>query len=139
MNRCARRPLGLRGRALAAALTCAFALLPAIGLAQHRGFPEHALRGLMVVGTPPDISINGKAERLSPGARIRNTNNTIVFANSLIGEKLVVNYVRESNGMVHEVWILNGFEQAQPRAGASDMVIHNYRSGSDAESPPNTR
>ena len=134
MNRCARRPLGARGQALAAALTCAFALLlPTPGHAQHRVFPDHALRGLMVVGTPPAITINDKAERLSPGARIRDTDNRIVFANALSGQQLVVNYVRENNGMVHEVWVLNAYEKAQPRAGASDMVIRNYRAASDAD------
>ena len=38
-------------------MTCAFALLPAIGLAQHRGFPEHALRGLMVVGKTQEACV----------------------------------------------------------------------------------
>jgi hypothetical protein len=132
MNRCARRPLGLRGRALSAALTCVFALVSPPSQAQHRAFPDQAMRGQMVVGTPPAITINGKPERLSPGARIRDTDNRIVFANTLSGQQLVVNYVRESNGMVHEVWLLNALEKAQPRAGASDMEFRNYNSGSDA-------
>ena len=133
MNRCARRPMGSRGLALAAAVTCAFALFPSLSHAQHRVFPDHAQRGLMVVGTPPAITINDKAERLSPGARIRDTDNRIVFANTLSGQQLVVNYVRENNGLVHEVWVLNTYEKAQPRAGASDMVIRNYRAASDAD------
>ena len=132
MNRCARRPMGSRGLALAAAVTCAFALFPSLGHTQHRVFPDHAQRGLMVVGTPPAITINDKAERLSPGSRIRDADNRIVFANTLSGQQLVVNYVRENNGLVHEVWVLNAYEKAQPRAGASDMVIRNYNSGSDA-------
>jgi hypothetical protein len=140
MNRCARRPLGARGQALAAALTCAFALLlPTPGHAQHRVFPDHALRGLMVVGTPPAITINGKAERLSPGARIRDADNRIVFANTLSGQQLVVHYVRENTGLVHEVWLLNAFEKTQPRAGASDMQFRNYNSGSDATPAPAAR
>ncbi|MDP3521112.1 MAG: hypothetical protein Q8S02_10870 [Hydrogenophaga sp.] len=137
MNRCARRPLGARGLALSAALTCAFALFPPLSQAQHRAFPDQAMRGQMVVGTPPVITINGKTERLSPGARIRDTDNRIVFANTLSGQQLVVNYVRESNGLVHEVWLLNAFEKAQPRAGASDMEFRNYNSGSDANNNNN--
>ena len=133
MNRCARRPLGWRGRALSVALTCAFALLPSLGHAQHRVFPDQAQRGLLVMGTPPALTINGKAERLSPGSRIRDTDNRIVFANTLTGQQLVVNYVREANGMVHEVWLLNPFEKAQPRAGASEMEFRNYNTGSDAD------
>ncbi len=137
MNRCARRPLGTRGLALAAAVTCAFALLPTLGHAQNRVFPDQALRGLLVVGTPPAITINDKPERLSPGARIRDTENRIVFAHSLAGQQLVVNYMRESNGMVHEVWVLNAYEKTQPRAGASDMVIRNYSSGSGSNADNN--
>ena len=88
---------------------------------------------VLVVGTPPAVTLNGKPERLSPGARIRDADNRIVFANTLSGQQLVVNYVRENNGMVHEVWVLNAYEKAQPRAGASDMVIRNYRAASDAD------
>ena len=103
-------------------------------IARHFG-RHHALRGLLVVGNPPAITLNGKPERLSPGSRIRDTQNRIVFASTLTGQQLVVNYVRESNGMVHEVWLLNPYEQAQPRAGASDMEFRNYNTGgNDADS-----
>lgn len=143
MNRCARRPVGARGLALAAATTlafaCALALPPAPAQAQQRVFPDQAQRGLLVVGTPPAITLNGKSERLSPGARIRDTGNRIVFAHTLAGQQLVVNYTRENTGLVHEVWLLNAFEQAQPRAGASDMVFRNYNQGSDAGTAPATR
>ena len=67
MNRCARRPLGTRGLALSVALTCAFALLPSFGHAQQRGFPDHALRGLLVVGNPPAITLNGSTLKSVPG------------------------------------------------------------------------
>ena len=111
-------------------------LTPALQIAeaaQRHGV--QVLWTLMHYGTPPDISINGKAERLSPGARIRNTNNTIVFANSLIGEKLVVNYVRDGLGLVHEVWVLNPAEAAEKRAGAT--TERNFRFSSETEPNPN--
>ena len=61
MNRCARRPMGSRGLALAAALTCAFALVSPPSQAQHRAFPDQAMRGQMVVGTPPSITITNSS------------------------------------------------------------------------------
>lgn len=131
MNRCARRPLGARGLALTAALTCAFALFAPSAQAQNRVFPEHALRGLMVIGEPPSITLNDKPETLAPGARIRDTDNRIVFASHLSGQQLVVNYTREGTGLIRDIWVLNAYEQTQPRAGASDMVFRNYRTETD--------
>jgi hypothetical protein len=140
MNRCARRPLGARGLGALVALASAFALTSPAALAQNRNFPEQAMRGLLVVVNPPDITLNGKAERLSPGSRLRNANNLIVFPQDLRGQQLVVNYTREATGLVHDIWVLTPTEAAQPRAGASDMVIRNYRSGTEpGASNPTTR
>src|SRR3990167_3401206 len=71
-----------------------------------RNFPRAALRGLLVVRAPPEISLNGKADRLSPGARIRNVNNNYVLSGALLGQELLVNYTRDSAGLVYEVWVL---------------------------------
>lgn len=133
MNRCARRPLGGPWAGLLAS-ALALALLPPAAHAQGRMFPEQALRGLLVVNNPPAITINDQPARLSPGSRIRDTSNRIVFAQGLIGQQLVVNYTRESTGQVHEIWLLTPAEAAQPRAGASDMVIRNYSSGTATDS-----
>jgi hypothetical protein len=35
----------------------------------------------------------------------------------LLNKKLVVNYVRDNTGLVHEVWILNAEEAKEKRAG----------------------
>jgi hypothetical protein len=78
-----------------------------------RPFPPNTLRGAMVVINPPDLVMNGKAERLSPGARIRGANNMLVMSGSIVGQNLLVNFVREPNGMVHEVWILTEAEAKQ--------------------------
>ena len=72
-----------------------------------RQFPPTALRGEMVVVAPPDITLDGKADRLSPGSRIRGTDNLLVMSGALVNQKVVVNYLREAAGNVHEVWILN--------------------------------
>ncbi|MEO6322819.1 MAG: hypothetical protein ABIR56_19250, partial [Polaromonas sp.] len=77
-----------------------------------RQFPPAALRGEMVVQAPPVITLDGKADRLSPGARIRDANNMLLMSGTLVNQKVVVNYLREGAGNVHEVWILNS-EEAQ--------------------------
>lgn len=84
-----------------------------------RQFPKAALRGLLVVRAPPDISLNGKADRLSPGARIRNVNNNYVLSGALLGQELLVNYTRDSAGLVYEVWVLSAEEAREKRAGLS--------------------
>jgi hypothetical protein len=75
-----------------------------------RQFPAAALRGEMVVQAPPVITLDGKADRLSPGARIRDANNLLVMSGALVNQKVAVNYLREGPGNVHEVWILNSEE-----------------------------
>ncbi len=58
-----------------------------------RQFPPAARRGTLEVTAPPNVLINGQAERLSPGARIKNTNNTLALSGSLVGQRLLVNYL----------------------------------------------
>jgi hypothetical protein len=77
-----------------------------------RPFPPATQRGVMIVTQPPELVLNDKADRLSPGARIRGTDNMLVMSGSIIGQKLRVNFVREPGGMVHEVWILSDAEAA---------------------------
>lgn len=75
-----------------------------------RTFPPNAKRGELEVTTPPNVRLDGKAERLSPGARIRGTNNLLVLSASISGQKLPVMYSREAMGMLHEVWLLTADE-----------------------------
>ncbi|MGV8804067.1 MAG: hypothetical protein ACWA6Y_03800 [Polaromonas sp.] len=97
-----------------------------------RTFPAAALRGELVVTAPPLITLDGKAERLSPGARIRDANNLLVMSGALVNQKLAVNYLRESAGQVHEVWILNSEEiqQKRPNSKASGFSL-----GSSTDTP----
>jgi hypothetical protein len=67
----------------------------------------------MQITTPPELLLNGKAERLSPGSRIHSDNNMLVLSGALVGQKLLVNFVREPHGLVHEVWILTEDEARQ--------------------------
>ena len=77
-----------------------------------RPFPPSAERAAMVVTYPPIIQLNGKPDRLSPGARIRGQNNLLQLSGSLVGQNLLVNFVRSPTGEVHEVWILTEAEAA---------------------------
>lgn len=128
---------------LKAACAAALLLLPALALAQNatdqlqRQFPEQARRGVLRVTAPPDIELNGQPERLSPGARIRNTDQRIVMPQQLVGQELPVNYLREGMGLVHEVWLLTPAEQAQHRAGKDERGQRNDRFASEANPPAN--
>lgn len=72
-----------------------------------RNFPPAVVRGTISFKSPPEIIVDGKPERLSPGARIKNEHNLLVLTAALAGKEFVVNYKRENiGGMVSEVWIL---------------------------------
>jgi hypothetical protein len=78
-----------------------------------REFPHRALRGVLQVTAPPDVLLDGKADRLSPGVRIRSPQNMLVVSGALAGQALVVNFTREQSGLIHEVWLLTPDEAAQ--------------------------
>ena len=102
--------------ALAASLWC----LP--GAAQvQRNFPPTALRGELVVGVPPLVSLNGDASQLAPGARIRGQNNMLQMSGSLEGSKLIVNYTLDMSGQIRDVWILTS-EEASKRPWPKAML-----------------
>lgn len=125
MNRCDTfpprgGPLVLRLLARWLATACLAAALPALAQfapdAVQRQFPDSAKRGQLTVLSPPVIELNGQPDRLSPGARIRNTENLIVMSGTLTGQPLLVNYTRDPTGLVHEVWILTPQESARRRS-----------------------
>jgi hypothetical protein len=104
--------------AACAVITCASATFSLNSAAQTRDFPASALRGELEVITPPQVLLDGKADQLSPGARIHGTNNLLVLSGSLVGQTLWVNYTREIGGTLSEIWILTDAEMALDRAGA---------------------
>jgi hypothetical protein len=83
-------------------------------LAVQRNFPAKALRGTLVMVAPPDVALNGEPARFAPGARIRDTNNLIVQTGALGGARLVVNYTRDLDGLLREVWLLRPEEAERP-------------------------
>jgi hypothetical protein len=92
-------------------------LLSLAGAAAHaqvqRYFPANALRGELLVLTPPAVLIDGKEARLAPGARIRGENNMLAMSGALADRKLTVHYTLELNGMLLDVWVLTPQEMAR--------------------------
>ncbi|MDP3761607.1 MAG: hypothetical protein Q8R01_13950 [Ramlibacter sp.] len=90
----------------------ALALLAGLASAQgiRREAPKDVVLGKMVVTAPPQVTMDGKPDQLSPGSRIRDLNNMIVLSGGLAGKALPVVYKRDAAGLVHEVWILTEAE-----------------------------
>ncbi|MGA0571810.1 hypothetical protein ACO2Q9_13925 [Variovorax sp. VNK109] len=144
MNRCTAlpaNPLAALALTLATGLLAVLATLPVSSAHAQataatpavRQFPANALRGTLVVVAPPEIRIDSKAERLSPGSRIRGMDGMLVMSGAIVGRSLVVNYTRESNGMVHDVWILTDAEIAEKRPHATPP--RNFIFGSEGDAP----
>jgi hypothetical protein len=117
MNRCPSPRLHWRKLLLAVGLAVLQGLLtPATAQTTIRPFPPAAQRGAMQITQPPNLLMDGKPGRLSPGARIHDVNNMLILSGALAGKPLLVNYVLEPLGLVHEVWILNAAEAQLTRA-----------------------
>ena len=79
----------------------------------HRVFPAQALRGVLLVGQPPEVLVDGQPALLAPGVRIRSADNLITPAARWAGQATVVHYRREvTTGMLLDVWVLNPVELA---------------------------
>jgi hypothetical protein len=100
-------------RCLCAALVglCLVALPATAQIA--RKFPADALRGALVITSPPEVTLNGAAAHLAPGARIRGQNNLFALTGSLVGQRLLVHYTIDNQGLVKDVWILTADEAAK--------------------------
>ncbi len=84
-----------------------------------RAFPNHAFRGTLVVTSLADATIDGNKLLLAPAFKLYNPQNMAVRPNTMLDQKLTVNYVIEkSTGRVHAAWILNSQEVAIKRASA---------------------
>ncbi|MBI2772815.1 MAG: hypothetical protein HYX47_24585 [Burkholderiales bacterium] len=78
-----------------------------------REAPKDVKAATMVITAPPEITLNGKPDRLSPGSRIRDLNNMLVLSGGVVGKNLPVVYRRDAAGLVHEVWLLTPAEYAR--------------------------
>jgi hypothetical protein len=86
--------------------TCLLVASAAFAQGIQREAPKDVVLGRMIVTAPPEITMDGKPDRLSPGARIRDLNNMQALSGGLVGKALPVVYKRDPVGLVHEVWIL---------------------------------
>jgi len=78
----------------------------------HRQFSPQTLRGEFLLVQTPDVLLNGKPARLSPGARVRGDSNLLQQPASLAGQKLTVHYTQSADGLILDVWLLNPVELA---------------------------
>ena len=111
----------MRSKILSATGLCASLsiALASSAYALERPFPANAKRGTLSMQAYPTITMNGQERRLSPGATIRNTNNTIDMPASLRGREYVVNYTDGPGGLIERVWILKPEEAAKPAPNES--------------------
>lgn len=89
-----------------------------------RNFPEGTLRGEFMVVAAPEILLDGRADRLSPGARIRSAENMVVTTGAITGQNLLVNYTRDAAGLVREVWVLTATEASVKRASVERPFLN---------------
>src|SRR5664280_93267 len=87
-------------RLLFLAAACLLAL-PAAAQVQ-RNFPQNALRGAIVFGQAPEITLNGQPARLAPGTRIRDMNNMVIVPSGLLDARFLVHYTIDLYGLVKD-------------------------------------
>ena len=72
---------------------------------KNDSLPDGSRVGTMTTGQLPEVTIDGKALRLAPGARIYNAGNLTITPNQLPSNSRV-RYKTDATGMVHQVWVL---------------------------------
>ncbi len=82
-------------------------------LAQLRHIPAEAKRGEIRHVQGMVVEINGRQQRLAPGAQIRDASNFVIVPTALPPGALV-KYLLGADEMVRRVWILTPQEAAQP-------------------------
>lgn len=86
----------------------------AVSTAAHaqvqRNFPADALRGTIVMGVAPEITLNGQPARLGAGVRVRDQRNMQPRPAELVGQRFVAHYTLDTQGLVKEIWVLTPAE-----------------------------
>jgi hypothetical protein len=105
------------------------ALLASIASAQgiRRDAPKDVVLGQLVVTAPPQVTVDGKPDRLSPGSRIRDLNNMVVLSGGIVGKTLPVVYRRDAAGLVHEAWVLTDEEYRKLGAVSGTSGAEGYK------------
>lgn len=123
MHRCLRFPFL---RALAGSLVLLGAAAPpaqaqpapavTATTASTRNFPPDAMRGKLVIGSMPEVTLNGKVMRTTPGFRLFSAEGRLIMAHQLAGQSLLVNYqIEPSTQWLHTAWVLTPEEAALKR------------------------
>jgi hypothetical protein len=89
-----------------------------------RTFPVGALRGKFMVVDGVDVELDGKPDRMAPGARIRSPQNMLVMSGAITGQKYLVNYTRDAAGLLREVWILRPDEAVARRESLDKPLLN---------------
>jgi hypothetical protein len=78
-----------------------------------RNFPPNTLRGVMMFGEPPLVTVDGRETQLTPGTRMRDAQNQTVLSGAVSGTKQLVHYTLDLGGLqVRDVWFLSPEEAA---------------------------
>jgi hypothetical protein len=100
-------------RCALAALALTASLVAPASAQLLRAFPPNTLRGAIIFGDLPTVSLNGKVVQLSPGSRVRGPDNMAVMPPAIVGKKFLVHYTLDTgNTRVKDVWILSPAEAA---------------------------
>lgn len=87
-----------------------------------RSAPKDVKPALIAVSaTPPIIMVDGKPDRFSPGARIKDRDERLVLSGTLAGKTVYSVYRRDAAGLVHEVWLLTEEEYRKLGGGYADL------------------
>ena len=87
-------------------------LLASPAAAQLRTIPADAKLGEIRHLQEMIVELDGKPQRLAPGAQIRDADNRLMLPLSL-SEKQSVKYLLDAQGLVHRVWLLSAAERAR--------------------------
>ncbi len=75
------------------------------GCGSSKTQPDGSVIGTMTTGQLPEVTIDGKAMRLAPGARVYNAANLTITPGQVPAESRV-RYKTDSMGLVNQVWLL---------------------------------
>ena len=95
------------------AFCAALSIAGGVSAQSLRKFPPTALRGTFEVVQAPEVALNGKPARLAAGARIAGQDNMLKLSASLTGQKFLVHYTVDTQGLLKDVWILTDDEAAK--------------------------
>ncbi len=90
--------------------TLAFAATAVCAQTMRREVPADVQAARLVITLPPQALLDGQPVRLSPGARIRNTQNLLLLSGNVAGQDLPVLYRRDALGLLSELWLLSEAE-----------------------------